>query len=261
MFSGRAVVEGIVRGDVVVLDGPITVSGQVSGSVVALGGSVRLSSTAQVGGDVLAHDRVTIAVGAVVDGRTTEGVAFDLSRSFRAVGAFVSWLAIAVSTLLLGLLFALVAPRALDRTAEAGRTAFWTSVAWGIAFAIGIPVLAVAAIVLVLGVPLGLAVLLSLFLFALIGAVATAHTIGRALVHEERGVAVAYLAGWALATIIGVIPYVSGVVFLLSSVFGVGATSVAVWRARGPRRTAAPGGRHRAGAIPTIPPDVEVPGL
>ena len=61
VFSGRVLVEGIVRGDVVVLDGPITVSGQVSGSVVALDGSVRLLGTAQVGGDVLAHDRVVVA--------------------------------------------------------------------------------------------------------------------------------------------------------------------------------------------------------
>jgi hypothetical protein len=261
VFSGRAVVEGIVRGDVVVVDGPITVSGQVSGSVVALGGSVRLLSSAQVGGDVLAHDHVIVAAGAVVDGRASEGVAFDLSRPLRSLEAFVSWLAVAVSTLVLGLLFALVAPRALDRTAEAGRTAFWTSVGWGMAFAIGLPVLAVAGIVLVLGTPLGLAILLSLLLLALVGAVATAHAIGRALVHEERGVTVSFLAGWALATVVGVIPYVSGFVFVLSAAFGIGALSVATWRARGSRPAGAPAGRHRAGSIRTVPPDAEAPGF
>ena len=167
----------------------------------------------------------------------------------------------AVSTLVLGLVFSFMSPRALDRTAEAGRTAFWTSVGWGLAFAIGLPVLAVAGIVLVLGTPLGLAILLSLFLLSLVGAVATAHTVGRALVHDGRGVTVSFLAGWALATVVGVIPYVSGVVFLLSSTFGVGALSVAAWRARGPRRSAAPAGRHRAGGTPAIPPDAEVPGL
>ena len=260
VFSGRALVEGIVRGDVVVVDGPITVSGQVSGSVIALDGSVRLLSTAQVGGDVLAHDRVSVAPGASVSGRVAQGVAFDLSRPLRAVGAFVSWMAVAVSTLVLGLLLALVAPRALDRTAEAGRTAFWTSAGWGVALAIGLPVAAVGSIVAVLGMPLGLAILLSLLLLALLGAVATASTVGRALVHE-RAAAVSFLAGWALATVIGVIPYVSGAVFLLSATFGIGAMSVAAWRARGPRRAGPPSGRHRAGSVAPVAADVEAHGL
>jgi hypothetical protein len=261
VFSGRAVVEGIVRGDVVVVDGPITISGQVSGSVIALDGSVRLLSTAQVEEDVLAHDRVSIAPGATVGGRAREGVAFNLSRPLRAVSAFVSWMAVAVSTLVLGLLLVLVAPRALDRSAETGRMSFWTSVAWGIALAIGLPVMGVGAIVLILGVPLGLAILLSLLLLALLGAVVTAHTVGRALVHEGRGVAVSFLAGWALATVIGVIPYLSGVALLLSATFGVGAASVASWRARGPRRTDRPGGRHRAGSVAPVTADVEAHGL
>jgi len=127
VFSGRVVVEGIVRGDVVVVDGPITVSGQVSGSVVALSGSVRLLDTAQIGGDVLAHGKVVVAAGASVQGRMSQDVSFTLSRSLRTVAAFVSWLAVAVSTLLLGLLFTWVAPRALERTAEVGRTAAWKS--------------------------------------------------------------------------------------------------------------------------------------
>ncbi len=176
VFSGRVVVEGIVRGDVVVVDGPITVSGQVSGSVVALSGSVRLLDTAQVGGDVLAHGRVVVAAGASVQGRMSQDVSFTLSRSLRTVAAFVSWLAVAVSTLLLGLLFAFVAPRALERSAEAGRTAPWASAGWGLALALGGPVLAVLAVALVLGIPLGIGLLLSIVLLSLLGVVVTAQT-------------------------------------------------------------------------------------
>lgn len=265
VFSGRAVVEGIVRGDVVVLDGPIAVSGQVSGSVIALDGSVRLLATAQVGGDVLAHDRVTVVDGAIVQGRIREGVAFNLTGPLRAVGAFVSWLAVAVSTLLLGLLLALVAPRALERAAGAGRTAPWASAGWGLALAIGVPIVGVASVVLVLGIPLGLALLLSIVLLALLGVVVAAQTVGRVLVQEERGTAPAFLAGWGIATAVGVIPYVSGAVFALSSIYGLGATTVAIWRARGPRRGSRSGGKHRAHgaapAQPAPPASAEAPGL
>jgi hypothetical protein len=264
VFSGRVVVEGIVRGDVVVVDGPISVSGQVSGSVVALSGSVRLLSTAQIGGDVLAHDRVVVAAGVSVQGRMSEDVSFTLSRSLRTVAAFVSWLAVAMSTLLLGLVFAFVAPRALDRTADAGRTAPWASAGWGLVLALGGPVVAVLAVALVLGIPLGIGLLLSIVLVSLLGVVVTAQTVGRVLIDEDRRPTTAFLAGWAIATVIGVIPYVSGVIYAGSAIFGLGAATVATWRARGPRREVRPNGRHRAGAV-SVPTDPtgsrEAPGL
>jgi hypothetical protein len=262
VFSGRVVVEGIVRGDVVVLDGPITVSGQVSGSVVALDGTVRLSGTGQVGGDVLAHDRVMVAPGAAVQGQMREGVSFNVSRPLRAVAAFVSWLAVAVSTLLCGLLFAFVAPRALDRTADAGRTAPWASAGWGVALALFVPALAVLAVASVLGIPLGIGLLLSIVLLSLFGVVVTAQTVGRTLVDRERRTTTAFLAGWAVQTVVGVIPYVSGASFAAAAIFGLGATAVAVWRARGPRRGSRPAGKHRAGAVAVDPTGSrEAPGL
>ena len=264
VFSGRVLVEGIVRGDVVVVDGPITVSGQVSGSVVALSGSVRLLDTAQIGGDVLAHGQVVVAAGASVQGRMSQDVSFTLSRSLRTVAAFVSWLAVAVSTLLLGLLFAYVAPRALERSADAGRTAPWASAGWGLVLGVGGPVVAVLAIALVLGIPLGIGLLLSIVLLSLLGVVVTAQVVGRVLVDADRRTTTAFLAGWGIATVLGVIPYVSGVVYGASAIFGLGAATVAIWRARGPRRETRPAGRHRAGAS-TAPADPtgsrEAPGL
>ena len=185
-------------------------------------------------------------------GRVNEHVSFNLSGPLRALGVFLSWLAVAVSTLVLGLLFSFLAPHALGRTAAAGRTSPWVSAGWGLVLAVAVPVLAIAMIASVVGVPLGLAALLAIGLLMLVGAVVTAHAVGRVLVGESRGTATAFLAGWGVATIVGLIPFVSGVVFGLSAVYGTGATAVAVWRTRGPRRAGSPGGKHRPGSVPSI---------
>jgi len=242
VFSGRVIVEGVVRGDVVVLEGPITVSGQVSGSVIALGGSVRLLEGAQVGGDVLAHDTVQLDDGVRVAGTIREDVAFNLSGPLKAVGAFLSWLAVAVSTLILGLLFSFLAPQALERTAVTGRTAPWACAGWGLALALGVPVLSVGLVALIVGLPLGLATLLAIALLMFVGVVIAAHLVGRLLLGDERATATAFLAGWGVATVVGVIPFVSGVVFGLGAMFGLGEALVALWRTRSPEHS----GRHRA---------------
>ena len=242
VFSGRAIVEGVVRGDVVVLEGPITVSGQVSGSVIALGGSIRLLEGAQVGGDVLAQDTVQVGDDVRVAGSIREDVAFNLSGPLRAVGVFLSWLAVAASTLILGLLFSFLAPQALERTTAAGRTAPSACAGWGVAIAISVPVLSTGLVALVLGLPLGLATLLAIGLLMFIGVVITAHLVGRLLLGDERATATVFMAGWGLATVVGVIPFVSGVAFGLAAVFGLGEASVAIWRARAPESA----GRHRA---------------
>ena len=249
VFHGRANVAGVVYGDVVVLDGSIVIGGLVSGSVVALNGPIRLTADAQVGGDVLGAEAVRIEPGATVKGTVRETVGFTLQGPLAALGILLGSVAIGVSTLVLLALLLLIAPRGAERVATAARTAPFASAGWGILFAVGLPVVAVAAMVTIVGLPLGLAVLLAMSLLFLIGYAWAVFAIGRLMVGEPRSRWLALLAGWAVAAAVGLVPFLNVAAWALGGMFGFGAMVVAVWRARAPRKV----GRHRAGTIPREP--------
>lgn len=255
VFHGRAIVAGVVLGDVVVLDGPVAVSGQVSGSVVAMNGPIRLAATASVGGDVLGAQSVRLEPGALVGGEVRDDVTFTPRGALAALGALLGAVAVAVSALLTLLLLVALAPRGLDLVASAARTAPFASLGWGIVVAIVVPVLAVAASASILGLPLGLTLMLGMGLIALMGFACAIYAMGRLIVREPRGRAGAAFAGWGAVAALGLVPFLNVVVWILGSMFGLGAAVVAIWRAR---RVQPSRGRHRAGVTTTRTPSPRV---
>ena len=262
VLRGTVVVAGLVRGDVVVIDGRIEVAGQVSGSVVNVGGPVTLGGSSHVLGDVIARGRVRLVPGAQVDGTVREGSAFTFRTPIAALGRFAPWFAIWMSVLVLGLLLLLVAPRGADAVSNASRTAPWASSGWGALAFVALPVTGAIAIVSLVWLPFGLGLLLALFLLYSIGLTLAAFALGRLLWREPRGRLLAFAIGWTILAAVALIPWVGFVVWLAGSVFGLGATIVAAWRARGA------GGRHRPGgkmvievpeASQTTEPSEEVP--
>ena len=253
VLHGTATVAGVVRGDVVVLDGRIAVTGQVSGAVVSVGGSVVLGPSSRVLGDVLAHERVVAAPGARVDGEVREGVTFTFRAPIEALGAFAPWLAVWCSVLALGLLLLLVGPRAADAISSAAHGSPWASVGWGFAAFLVLPLAGVIGVVSLVWLPLGLGLLLSLFLLYSVGLTWSALALGRVLWHEPRSRMLAFIIGWAILTAVAAIPFVGGIVWVAGAVFGLGSSTVAIWRARGAAPRA--GGRHRQGGkMPVVIP-------
>jgi carbonic anhydrase/acetyltransferase-like protein (isoleucine patch superfamily) len=244
VLHGTVSVGGVVHGDVVVLDGRISVTGQVSGAVVAINGPVFVGPDAQIGGDVLVRDAVTVKEGAMIGGQVRRGTAFTLRSPIRALGRFASWLAVSISTLILGLLLILVAPRGADAVASVSSRSPWASLGWGVAAFVGAPVLAVLAVASLLGLPFGLALLLSLLLLYFVGYAWSLWALGRWLWKPPRSRALAFAFGWLIVTAVAAIPVVGGIVWVIGSVFGLGAMSVATWRVR------ATGGKHRGGKPP-----------
>ncbi|MGA9161361.1 MAG: polymer-forming cytoskeletal protein [Actinomycetota bacterium] len=256
VLRGTVTVAGVVRGDVVVLDGRITVTGQVSGAAVSVGGSVALGSSSRILGDVLAHGRVIAAPGARVDGDVREGVTFTLRTPIEALGRFAPWLAVWFSVLALGVLLLLFGPRAADAVALSAREAPRASAGWGVVAFVVLPLAGIAGVLTLVWLPLGLGLLLSLFLLYSIGLTWSAFALGRLIWHEPRSRMLAFTIGWAILAAIAAIPIVGSVVWVAGAVFGLGSGTVAIWRARvAAPRPKSTGGRHRQGGkMPVVIP-------
>jgi hypothetical protein len=250
VFSGRVTVNGVVSGDVVVFEGPVTVTGQVDGSVIAADGGVRLAESARVGGDVYSSETVLAQPGAKVGGETRNGVRFSFEAPLAALGKLLGPVAVSVSVLLTGLALVLLTPRGADAIAVALADAPLASLGWGVIIAISVPIATVALVISVLGLPLGLALFLSLGLWWLVGLTWAAWCAGRELLRAPRRRVTAFLAGWAILAAVGLVPILNVALWTLAPVLGTGAMMVAMWRSRhgGGRH-----GRHRAG--PRVPAD------
>jgi hypothetical protein len=156
------------------------------------------------------------------------------------VSRFGWWLAVSVSTLIVGALLVWLAPGALHAAERAVREHAGAAVGWGVAIAIGVPVLAILALVTLVGIPFGIALLLAAVPVLLIAYTTTAWVVGRR-VRRTRSTSpwVALLAGWGILRLLALIPVAGALVGLAATVVGLGALAVALWQARRPTAPAA----------------------
>ncbi len=243
IFNGPATIEGTVRGDVVAFNGRVDISGHVTRNVVAFNGPVILAPTAEVDGDLVTRERPEIGAGATVRGELQRVDSVDIGTGVSFLGRFVVWLAMSMSLLVLGVLLLTVVPRAADAVALAGRERRGAAAGWGIGLFLLLPIAAVAALVTLVGIPLGLGILFALGLIYSVGYLASVHLVGRLIVKPPSSRFGAFLVGWLILRIVALIPVLGGLTWLLAAAFGLGAIALAVRRAN-----------RASGGVPVAPP-------
>jgi hypothetical protein len=239
VFHGSSTVEGTVDGSLTAFDAPVTISGRVNGDVVVFNGRVELQSGANVTGDVVSQSNPVVASGATIGGTSKRLQTNTNWEGFGWAGKLAWWLAVSVSTLVVGLLLVWLVGRGAARILEAGRTRIGPSIGLGLLLYFGLPILAIIALVTVVGIPLGLGLLAALLLIYALGYTAAAWILGRSIVRGPTAWIVAFLTGWAILRVVALIPILGGLVWFAAVVFGLGALAVAIWRARTPSPTAA----------------------
>jgi hypothetical protein len=233
--SGDARIAGRVDGDVVVFSGDVTLAGTIDGNLVVTDGVARLLPGARVTGDVHYGDEHPVVAPSARIGGEIEGEGWgDFADLGVFIGFFALWLAIGVSAALLGALLLLIAPRAADAIYAQARGRIGPVIAIGIAIGIVVPVAAVVAAITLLGIPLAIGIVLFLAPLAAIAYVASAWTLGRAIVKPPRKRIFAFLAGLAILRLLALVPVLGFLVGLAAVVFGLGLIGAAIGAAREP---------------------------
>ena len=236
VLDGTVRIAGHATGDVVSVSGPIRVSGRVDGDLIAVSDRAFLASTARVDGDLRYGDeRPVLAPGASVDGKISKEDWADAANGWGWISGLAWWLAVSVSTLIVGALLVWLAPGALYAAERAVREHLGATVGWGVAIAIGVPLLAILALVTLVGIPFGVALLLAAIPVLLVAYVTSAWMVGRRVLRSRSTSPwLALLAGWGILRVLALIPVVGALVGLAATVVGLGALAVALWRARRP---------------------------
>ena len=245
VVDGNLVITGRVLDDVVVIGGDAIVSGEISGNLLVFGGRAILQDRAVVGGDVTSSDTPRVASGAEVGGEIDT---FDIDELFSGIAfgllAFL-WLAVGVSTAVLGLLFVLLMPGAADAVAASGRR-IGSSIGTGIVVGIAAPVVIVLAVITLVGLPFALGLSGALLAASGLGYVTSALCLGRLMVKGPgtKGRIGAFFAGFGILRALALIPGIGALVWLIATIYGIGALTRAAWRAG-----------HRAALTPRRPSD------
>jgi cytoskeletal protein CcmA (bactofilin family) len=219
--------------------GDLTLAGPIGGDVEAQATTLRLADSARVAGSLTytSEQQAAIAPGATV-GSPIQHLqpAPPATPVVTPVTAMIDWLRGLVGLGVIGLLFVFIVPRFSAKTLDVGRTEFWQSIGVGFALAVAVPIAAVLVLgigVFVGGWMLGLALLALFAMACAIGAVFASMLAGKLVVQAFRQppqhLAWNLVEGLALFGLVGLIPYVGGVVLLLAMVFGLGAFALSVF--------------------------------
>ncbi len=254
-FSGDLEVPaGEVAEAVIVVDGDVTIGGQVRGLVVVSGDAVLRDATVDsilvVGGSV-ALEGSTVVLGDIRSLESTvgqsetalvEGDIKGLDAELLMLGAamlpalFLFAIGLAIASVVAALLVAGLAPRQV-RAAERliVHEPGWTFIV-GLLAAIVTPVLAVLAIVTIVGAPLGISVLIAVGpAVAFAGYLVAAIFLGERLLYGGREPSTerpykAAVVGVIVLQVVGFVPGIGGLVTGVASLFGFGAVILLAWR-------------------------------
>jgi hypothetical protein len=237
--NGDADIAGTVN-TLTVIEGTATVHGATVEDVVVISGALALEDGARVLGNVRSIESTVTQTDDVVIGGDIKGLDAELI----ALGAFLgpAMLLFAIGMLLASLLAGVLLAGLASRQVRAAERVISEEplpvFVIGLVAAIAIPVLAIVAMITIVGAPLGLGILFGILpALAFVGFLVAAIFLGEELLGTRKEPVAerpyrAALLGIVILQVVGIIPFIGGLVTAVASILGVGALLLLCWRAK-----------------------------
>ncbi len=235
-------VDGTVTDALIVINGDAVVNGEVAGDIVMVNGTLTLGAGATVDNvnlfrSDLVRDEAATITGDLNEESSLSPIVFGLS-----VVSIVFWIGIVILTMLAGLAFVALAGRFMARATEGILQRPLETGVTGLATWVILPILAVMAFVSLIGIPVGLVIVLIVIpLLALVGYLVAAYLVGTwlaAVTKIEVGRYLEVIAGVIVLQLLGLVPWIGGLVVFIATLFGTGAVVYRLWMDRRERREA-----------------------
>jgi hypothetical protein len=218
-----------VDGSIYVVGGTLLMNGNMRGDLLVLDGSVTVGPSAVIGGDLrFSEGRVEQADTAVVHGETIAGMALPLEGDPQPAG-WISWLRFLPGALLLAVLGALWVqwrPQPLQQIGTAARTHWQVALSIGLLALLVLPILLVMMAFTIVLLPLVLVLAVLIFLIVGMGIITAGMELGtRLAARAGRSLAPGWatFAGVLLLMLLFELPVVGSLLLLVLAVFLFGA--------------------------------------
>jgi hypothetical protein len=236
VIGGNATIAGHAA-SVFVIDGSVIIEGGTVGELGVIGGTVDARTGSVVTGNITLVDaEIKRAPDAVIRGNIQRDTSYRLGEGFRIFG-LIFGIGYAIAVIIGGLVVAILAPHQTRQIGtviadEPGRSMLAALASW-----IGLPIVAIVAMVTIIGIPLGIAILVFLMpALAFIGYLVFGIRLGDFLIEKIRGQResdrpyLAVLLGIGSLVLVGWIPVLGSITSFLATCIGSGAIVLAAWR-------------------------------
>jgi len=236
--AGNLIHYGVIEGQIKAGVGNLTLAGSVGNNVEAAVGTIRVSSTANLGGNLTyySEEEGSIDQSAQIAGNTQrkQPPAEIQAPSEESVNKFVSsisrftTLTSIVTTAVLAVILIKLYPNYTKKAGSTLAQKLWLSLGIGILLLIIAPILIFFVAITILGLPLAFITGFILFLYVYVARIYAMLAIGNILFslankEKEMGLVWSFLLGFAIWYALSLLPFLGGLLKLFLTIAAVGA--------------------------------------